>query len=335
MSLLRRVLASFARICVAVVLLSAIALVALAIALRQPAWSALRFESRQRADPRLLEGHVVFLTTQVRPRSAARADNLERAAAYILDRFRRATERTYVQPFAAGGKRYVNVVAHFGPATASEPLLIIGAHYDAFSETGDLPGADDNASGTAGIIELARLLALQKLERPVVLVAFANEEPPFFGSEQMGSAVHAEAVARSGQPVRGMICLEMIGYYAADQSWPNDLFALLYPNEGDFIGVTGGWRDRQLARDVKRAIAGAGGIRVVSYSGSRETADASDHRNYWSRGWMAVMVTDTAFLRNPHYHTTRDVASTLDYGKMARVVDGVLSAAMHLSSGKL
>jgi hypothetical protein len=125
----------------------------------------------------------------------------------------------------------------------------------------------------------------------------------------------------------------MISYYAAEQSWPNALFALLYPSEGDFIGVTGGWSDRHLARDVKRAIKGAGGIRVVSYSGSRATADASDHRNYWARGWPAVMVTDTAYLRNPNYHTPHDVSDTLDYNKMANVIDGVLNAAVYLSSG--
>jgi Zn-dependent M28 family amino/carboxypeptidase len=159
----------------------------------------------------------------------------------------------------------------------------------------------------------------------IQLVAYANEEPPFFGSDQMGSAVHAESVAsRKGE----MICLEMIGYFAAEQSWPNALFAWIYPAKGDFIGVVGGWHDRRLARHVKRAIAGAGDIRVVSFTGPRETSDASDHRNYWRHGWSAVMVTDTAFLRNPHYHTVRDTADTLDYKRMARVIDGILTAAL-------
>jgi hypothetical protein len=332
-SLLARIARSILRICSAVAILSGIGLVALAAALRQPTLSSLAFKSQVRADPAALQKHVVFLTTNVGPRSAAHRDNLDRAAAYIADHFRSATPRTHLQQFTARGKRYSNVVAHFGPATSVEPPLVIGAHYDSFGDTGDLPGADDNASGTAGLLEIARLLASQRLPRPVILVAYANEEPPFFGSEDMGSAVHAAAMADSGRTVGAMICLEMIGYYAAEQSWPNALFALLYPSEGDFIGVTGGWSDRQLARDVKRAIAGAGGVRVVSYSGFRETADASDHRNYWARGWPAVMVTDTAYLRNPNYHTREDVADTLDYDKMARVVDGVLNAAVHLSSG--
>jgi Zn-dependent M28 family amino/carboxypeptidase len=332
-SALARVVRSLIRIAGAVIVISGIGVVGLAVALRQPVLTALPYKGVVRADPAALRKHVVFLTTAVRPRSASHPDNLERTATYIAEQFRAATTRTYFQTFEARGRRYSNVVALFGPATSAESILIVGAHYDAFGDTGDLPGADDNASGTAGLLELARLLALSGPKRPVILVAFANEEPPFFGSEQMGSAVHAESLAATTRSVRGMICLEMIGYYDADQSWPNPLFALLYPGAGDFIGVTGGWTDRQLARTVKRAIAGAGGIPVVSYSGFRETSDASDHRNYWARGWHAVMVTDTAYLRNPNYHTRGDVATTLNYKKMARVIDGVFGATLHLSSG--
>jgi hypothetical protein len=163
-----------------------------------------------------------------------------------------------------------------------------------------------------------------------MLVAFANEEPPFFGSDEMGSAIHAARLAATHRPVQAMICLEMIGYFSPKQTWPNWLFALAYPRQGDFIGVTGGWTDRPLARQVKRAIAGAGGIPVVSFSGPREASDASDQRNYWHHGWTAVMITDTAFLRNPNYHTAGDTADTLDYKKMARVIDGVANAVLHL-----
>jgi Zn-dependent M28 family amino/carboxypeptidase len=215
----------------------------------------------------------------------------------------------------------------------NEPVLVVGAHYDAFGETGALPGADDNASGTAGLIELARLLRSAPIRRAVMLVAFATEEPPFFGSEEMGIAIHADALAHSNIPVRGMICLEMIGYFSREQAWPNWLLALLYPNEGDFIAVVGGWSDRRLARAVKRGIRGAGGVEVVSFSGSRALSDASDQPNYWQKGWTAVLVTDTAFLRNPHYHTRYDTADTLDYHRMARVIDGLANAVVHLSSG--
>ena len=221
---------------------------------------------------------------------------------------------------------WANVIAEFGPADTSQAVLVVGAHYDAFGEMGPRPGADDNASGTAGLLELARLLGTRRPAAPVMLVAYTNEEPPFFGSDDMGSAVHAQSLARAHRNVKGMICLEMIGYYSPHQSWPAPLFSLLYPRTGDFIAVAGGWRDRNLARWLKRGIAGVGGVRVVSFTGPRETSDASDQRNYWSNGWPAVMVTDTAFLRNPNYHTIGDTADTLDYRRMAAVVDGVFNA---------
>lgn len=321
-----RLLRSLLRIVIGVVVLGSIGSAALAYVLRQPVLTKAPFRSAVRADARALEAHVRFLTTDVRPRSASHPGNLERAARYIEEHFRTAGGRTSRQTFEARRKTYANVVAEFGPATG--PLLVIGAHYDAFAETGPLPGADDNASGTAGLLELARLLGRQPIRRPVMLVAFANEEPPFFGSDSMGSAIHADALAASGRAVRGMICLEMIGYFSGNQRWPNGLFALLYPSRGDFIAVTGGWDDRGLTRDVKRAMAGAGGVRVVSFTGPRQTSDASDHRNYWSHDWPAVMVTDTAFLRNPHYHTSGDTAETLDYRRMAAVVDGVCNAVL-------
>jgi Zn-dependent M28 family amino/carboxypeptidase len=320
---------SFLRITVATAVIVGIGFTALAIVLRQPIVTTLPFRGTVRADASLLRKHVAFLTEDVCPRSASHPDNLDRAAAYIERAFRDAHGVTSVQTFAARGRHYTNVITRFGPDDANLPVLVIGAHYDSFGETGNLPGADDNASGTAGLLELARLLGRHTLARPVELVAFTTEEPPFFGSQQMGSAVHAQSLVEQGRVVRGMICLEMIGYFSNEQAWPNELFALLYPSRGDFIGVVGGWDDRELTRVVKRAMAGAGTLPIVSFTGPQETSDASDQRNYWSRGWKAVMVTDTAFLRNPNYHTRGDTAGTLDYERMAQVVDGVLNATLH------
>lgn len=320
-----RIVRSLARITIVVLIV-----VGTGIAiLRQPALTTLAWDGGPRADARALRRHVEFLTRDLLPRSAGHPENLARAASYLEQHFRAARGITSLQRFHARGREYANVIARFGPEDASQPLLVIGAHYDAFSDTGLLPGADDNASGTAALLELARLLGHRKVATPVMLVAYANEEPPFFGSEQMGSAIHANALAALHRPVRGMICFDMIGYYSESQSWPNEVFALLYPSRGDFIAIGGGWDDRALTRHVKRAILGAGGIRVVSFTGWRETSDASDHRNYWSHGWPAVLVSDTAFLRNPNYHTARDTAGTLDYERMARIVDGVASAALH------
>jgi len=201
---------------------------------------------------------------------------------------------------------------------------VVGAHYDV---CGDLPGADDNASGVAGLLEIARLLATRPPRVPVELVAFSTEEPPFFGGADMGSAVHAADLLRQRVHVTGMICLEMIGCYTDGTVRSPWLLGLVYPRRGDFVAVVGRWEDRRLARRVKAGAKGAGGIRVVSFSGPPILgADLSDHRNYWSSGFHAVMVTDTAYLRNPRYHTSLDLPETLDYRRMAAVVDGVFNA---------
>jgi hypothetical protein len=294
-------------------------LVALGVAaIRQPTLTSLSYGSRPRANPAALQRHVVFLTTAVRPRSAEHPENLDRAAEYIAAELRKSGAAVAMQPF----DRYRNVIARFGPATGR--AIVVGAHYDAFSMTGNLPGADDNASGTAGLIELARLLGQFKPKRPVILVAYSTEEPPYFASAKMGSAVHAESI--DPRNVEAMICLEMIGYFQGEQMWPNATFDLLYRDRGDFAAVAGRWSDRALVREVKRGIRGAGGVRVYGFVGPRQTLDGSDHRNYWDRGIPAVLVSDTGYVRNPNYHTERDTAETLDYEKMARVVDGVFNA---------
>jgi hypothetical protein len=328
--------ATFLRSCIRVLLaaglIASLGFGLLAAALRQPVLFVGDSRTAPGASSVRLRSHVQFLSEDLRPRSVSHPENLERAANYIATSFRSAGARTALQQFDARGEKYANVIGEFGPLDPTAPVLILGAHYDAFSNADSLPGADDNASGVAGLLELARLLSTEQLERPVMLVAYANEEPPFFGSDLMGSAIHANQLAAEGRRVSGMICLEMIGYFTPRQAWPNQLFGLLYPSSGDFIGVTGGWSDRHLARVVKRSIAASGGVPVVSFSGLRQTSDASDLRNYWPHGWPAVMVTDTAFLRNPHYHTSRDTADTLDYSKMARVVDGLLNAAVTVSA---
>ena len=309
-SLLRVLAASFASLVILLGLAAA--------AVTQPTFRALPAVPGLAADPGILRRHVEALT-RISPRDSDHPENLERAAAYIQSAFGRTHARVHGQAFQARGRTYHNVVAELGPETG--PLLVIGAHYDAFGDFGPNPGADDNASGVAGLLELARLLDGRRLASPVELVAYTNEEPPWFGSPWMGSAVHARSL--KGRAVRGMICLEMIGYFTETQPVPNALFRLLYPKRGDFIAVAGRWSDRALTRHVKRAILGTG-FPARSFTAPRDAGiDASDQRSYWDQGIPAVMVTDTADIRNPHYHAPGDVAGSLDYGRMAGVVAGV------------
>jgi hypothetical protein len=314
---MHRIARSILRVTAAV----AIAMMALAALITQPVIGALRFDAHAHAQPERLRADVETLTTAFLPRNSDHPEHLANAAAHIERELRATGANVETQDFTARRHDYRNIIARFGPRDGD--VTIVGAHYDAF---GDHPGADDNASGTAGLLELARLLGREKVEHPVMLVAYANEEPPFFGSDEMGSAIHVQRLGDAH--VAGMICLEMIGYYTERQPWPNWTFAALYPSRGDFIAVGGGWDDRALARHVKRAMRGAG-MRASSFTGPRVTLDASDQRNYWQVGIRAVLVTDTAYLRNPHYHTRNDTAGTLDYARMARVVDGVLSAVIH------
>ncbi len=309
-------------------ILAPVALAGLAV--RQPVGGRWPLAEGPGADPELLRAHVDYLAGPGLPRNPEHPRRLEEVAEYILEAFAAAGGRVAVQPYTAAGTAQRNVCARFGPDRG--PLVVVGAHYDVF---GDLPGADDNASGVAGLLELARLLGERGVEGPVELVAYSTEEPPFFGGDEMGSAVHAAALAAQKADVRCMICLEMIGYYADEPATHNPILtAAAYPRHGRFVAVVGRWRDRALARDVKRAFRGATELPVYSYSGPAFVgADLSDQRNYWRHGWRAVMVTDTAHLRNPNYHRETDTPDTLDYGAMAGVVDGVLNAVLHLQGG--
>jgi hypothetical protein len=327
-----RIVASLGRI-IAVAILAVLAIWAVAATvIRQPTVSRVPFRPQFHADAVNLHRHVDFLTTSVRPRDADHTANLDAAASYIKAAFEKTGGRVTEQVFVARKRTYRNVICSFGPQGDTRPIIVVGAHYDAFSQSDNLPGADDNASGTAGLLELARLLATQPPGTPLELVAYTTEEPPFFGTEQMGSAIHAEALRRANRDVKAMLCLEMIGYFRGEQRWDSWVLGMIYPRRGDFIGVAGGWADRRLARVVKSAMRSAGGPPVLSFTGPRAMLDASDHRNYWGQGWTAVMITDTAYQRNPNYHDRGDTADTLDYSRMAGVVDGVFNAVLELTS---
>ena len=306
-------------------------IVALCLYMTQPLIGGANIPAPISVDPTKLETHVRTLSQSFVPRDESHPENLDRCAAYIHREFERANARVSEQPFTVDGKTYRNVIAHFGPET--KEMVVVGAHYDA---AGPLPGADDNASGVAGLLELARLLGNRQLPMRVELVAYTLEEPPFFRSEQMGSAMHAKALKREGAVVRVMFSLEMIGYFSDarnSQHFPSSAFSLFYPTEGNFISVVGKIGDGMLVRRIKKAMTGATSLPVYSINAPRliPGVDLSDHSSYWREGYPAVMITDTAFYRNANYHTPDDTAERLDYRRMGQAVEGVYAAVIDMT----
>lgn len=289
-----------------------------------------------------LRRHVQALSVEFYPRSADKTKTLEAAASYVRSRFLEAGAEVFDQPFTIEGDTYRNVIARFGPRDG--PVLVIGAHYDSYGNqsrgdsfplgydvTTHTPGADDNASGVAGLLELARLLNQMPPRIQVELVAFTLEEPPNFRTEAMGSRQHARALRAPGRNLEAMISLEMIGYFRSEpqsQSYPFPGLNLVYPNRGDFIAIVGRIQDWSATRKLKAAMLGASDLPVRSINALSliPGVDFSDHASYWSEGFPALMVTDTAFYRNPNYHQAGDTVQTLDFERMAKVIQGVFAA---------
>jgi len=279
---------------------------------------------RTYADAEALKGHVTMLSETFHPRSAAHPENLQRVATYIELQFKKVSGRVSLQTFIVDGHPVHNVIAKFGPDTGR--TIVIGAHYDSAQLT---PGADDNASGVAGLIELSRLLADREVLQPIELVAFTLEEPPHFKTTNMGSYRHAQSLRHAARQVDYMIGLEMIGMFSdapGSQRYPHPLMRRYFPDEGNFIAIVGRLSDIGVTRSLKFAMASDAGLPVISINSPREwlPIELSDHLNYWDAGFDAVMITDTAYYRNPNYHRATDIPETLDYKRMAMVVDAVL-----------
>lgn len=279
-----------------------------------------------KSNPIRLRGHVTALASTREPRSASHPVGLEEAANYIQHTVEELGVSVTEQRFKARGEQsFRNLLWSLGPKDG--PRVVVGAHYDV---CGNQPGADDNASGIAGLIELTQLLQENPTALPYRLdfVAYTLEEPPYFRSEFMGSAVHARSLKEANADVKAMICLEMIGYFdpnKGSQRYPVGAMKLAYPSRGDFIAVIGKLGEGKLARRVKRHIRNGSDIPVRSINAPAVVPgiDFSDHLNYWTEGYPAVMITNTAFYRNANYHEITDTPETLDYNRMAEVVKGV------------
>ncbi|MGD9052585.1 MAG: M28 family peptidase [Desulfobacterales bacterium] len=282
-----------------------------------------------------LKAHVVKLSKDYFPRSYRNIENLDRCAGYIQAHFNKAGADTAIQEFTVRGKRYQNVIGHFGKKTGER--IIVGAHYDAFINT---PGADDNASGVAGLIELAYLLGKEDIKTGVELLTYSLEEPPFFATEDMGSARHAKLLHDQKVNVKCMIALEMIGYFSSEpgsQLYPIPVLRIFYPSKGNSIAIVGRLDQRKIVRKIKRLMKGATDVPVYSVNAPLMVTgiDYSDHRSYWKYGYDAVMITDTAVYRNFQYHTPNDTADRLNYELMAKTVVQIFEAVKGLASENL
>jgi len=289
-----------------------------------PRTDALKFDWRP------LSRHVYAISDILSPRSWEH-ENLELVAGYIAEEWRLSGIEAEQQNFETSDGEFKNVFSAYGPDTPE--VIVVGAHFDA---AGANPGADDNASGVAGLIELGKALKKTPLKTRVILAGFSLEEPPHFATEEMGSWFFARALKASNKKVKAMISLEMIGYYsdeAGSQSFPSSFLRLFYPGEGNFIAIAADFENIPLTRRVKRSMNAASAVPAYSINAPALVPgiDFSDHRNFWAEGFPAVMITDTAFYRNQAYHTAGDKPERLDYKRMAEVMSGVHQAVLDLA----
>ena len=255
-------------------------------------------------------------------------DRLESAARYISEQFVSFGYLVTRQPFVFGGNTYHNIIAECTGNSLPETLLIVGAHYDSVSTT---PGADDNASGAAGVLGLARALAGLQIKRTVRFVAFALEEWPVYRSSNMASYHYALSLKEKNEHVEGMICLEMIGYFCdreGCQHYPFPFMNRIFPKAGNFISMVGNMRSKSFTERMAKSFRQGTDLPVVTLNAPAIVIgiDFSDHWSFGKFGYQALMVTDTAFYRNPHYHAPTDLPDTLDYARMSNVVEGLTAA---------
>jgi len=280
-----------------------------------------------------LQDHLHALTVNIGERSVRVPENLEKTAAYITCFYQDIGVAVESQAYSYAELPLDNIVAEIAFRADPKHRFLIGAHYDSVSGT---VGADDNASAVAVQLEVARYLAEQAgthtLDLAVKFVFFALEEPPVYGTRHMGSRVYAKMARTQKEKIDGMICLEMVGYACHEpgcQDYPFPLMFMDYPKQGNFIGIVNNFKSRGFARGLVEQFQKNQRLPVVKltvpFNGwIMPAVRLSDHASFWDQGFKAVMVTDSAFFRNPYYHTAADTMDKLDFGFMAEVVESLV-----------
>lgn len=276
-----------------------------------------------------LQNHLTMLTRTIGERSVRVPENIEASAAYIQTEFEAYGLEVRRQTYTHNNNSFSNIIARMRPADNPSVHYVVGAHYDSVAGT---VGADDNASAVAVMLETARLIQKHAADIPrdleITCLAFALEEPPVYGTDYMGSRVFATGARQAGETIDGMICLEMVGFTCHEpgcQRYPFPLQFFGYPKQGNFIGIVGNVKSLTFSRGLRKRFLRNPNLPVVSltvpFNGLVLPAvRLSDHASFWDEGYPAVMVTDSAFFRNPHYHRPSDTMETLDVGFMAELV---------------
>jgi Zn-dependent M28 family amino/carboxypeptidase len=271
-----------------------------------------------------IRAHVEMLAGAIGERHIWRPQSLSRAAEYVTSTLEASGSVVRAQDYLAHGCHVRNIEAALDGTSQPGSIVVIGAHYDTVQ---GCPGANDNATGVAATLELARRFAREPRPRTVRFVAFVNEEPPFFQTDLMGSVVYARAAKQRGDRIHAMLSLETIGYYSdapESQQYPPPL-NLLFPNTGNFIGFVSNLGSVRLLRRAHRAFKAhtAFPIQAAPAPESIPGVGWSDQWAFWRAGYSAMMVTDTAPYRYPWYHTAHDTPDKISFEKLAQVVDGL------------
>jgi len=281
-----------------------------------------------------LRADVQVLAGRIGERNVGKPNNLAAAEDYLAAQLAKAGYTVQWQTFAVNGVNCSNLIAELSGTARPDEIVIVGGHYD--SAVG-CPAANDNGSGTAATLALARHYAGKPMARTVRFVLFVNEEPPYFWTDDMGSLVYARACKQKNENIVGMISLETMGCYSdkeGSQKYPPPV-GLAYPKKGNFIGFVGMGEAEEF---VKRCVGTF--RRTVDFPSEGAALSsfvpmvaASDHWSFWKQGYPALMVTDTAPYRYPHYHKPTDTPEKLDYERMARVVTGLMGVVEDLAGG--
>ncbi|HEX8313332.1 MAG TPA: M28 family peptidase [Chthoniobacteraceae bacterium] len=282
-----------------------------------------------------MRADVEAIATGIGPRSVEEYAELKAAADFIERSFASAGYQVRSDGYDVRGRLCENLDVELKGTTQPDEVIVVGAHYDTVHGS---PGANDNTSGVAATLALARRFAGKPGARTLRFVAFVNEEPGHFQTELMGSWVYASRCKARGEKIAGMISLETIGYFSNErgsQNYPLPLLNLVYPSAGNFIAFVGDTGSKRLVREC------VGSFRKHAQFPSEGTAlpasvpgiGWSDHWAFWQHGYPALMVTDTAPFRYPFYHSSGDTPEKLDYDSMARVVKGVEGVITDLVAG--